>query len=332
MRPDPTNRARSPQIFYVWVFMTGLLLAVFGFFGVHDLLWLQRSAVALLRHEPGSRPVADGPHVRRFSTTTIRVHLVVVVTFLLLAATGLPLKFHEEPWAQTLNMLFGGVSSARFIHRVAAVATFGYALFHLGSIFVHAVVRRERGLFWGFTSLVPQPKDVSDLLRNLRYFVYLGPRPAGDHWAYWEKFDYMAVFWGIPIIGLSGLMLWFPQFFSSFLPGWTLNVAHVVHSDEALLATGFIFVFHFFHTHMRPESFPLDPVIFTGRLPLERFKDERPLEYQRLVDSGELQARLVDAPTPSELRTARIFGFTALTIGLLLAVGIFWSILAPLLR
>jgi hypothetical protein len=68
------------------------------------------------------------------------------------------------------------------------------------------------------------------------------------------------------------------------LPGWALNAAYVVHSEEALLATGFIFLFHFFHTHLRPESFPLDPVIFTGSQPLERFKDERPLEYQRMVD------------------------------------------------
>ena len=69
-----------------------------------------------------------------------------------------------------------------------------------------------------------------------------------------------------------------------FLPGWTLNVAHVIHSDEALLATGFIFVFHFFHTHLRPESFPMDTVVFTGKMPLSRFKAERRLEYQRLVD------------------------------------------------
>ena len=71
------------------------------------------------------------------------------------------------------------------------------------------------------------------------------------------------------------------------LPGWALNAAYIVHSDEALLATGFIFLFHFFHTHLRPEAFPMDPVIFTGRMPLERFKDERPLEYERLVAAGQ---------------------------------------------
>lgn len=326
---DPTDRKRSPEVFYVWLFMTGLLLVVFGFFALHDLLWLQRSLVALIGGERPTRPVMDGPYVRRFSSTTIRVHLVVVVTFLLLAATGLPLKFHHSEWAQTMIGFFGGVGGARTLHRLAAIGTFGYALFHLFDMFGRIVRRRESGLLWGFNSLVPQPSDITDMLKNLRYFLYLGPKPAGDRWGYWEKFDYMAVFWGIPIIGGSGLVLWFPQFFTSFLPGWTLNAAQIVHSDEALLATGFIFVFHFFHTHMRPESFPMDPVIFTGRMPLARLKEERPKEYQRLVDSGELESAMAEPPTPAELRNAQWFGFTALFIGLALAVAIFWSVLAP---
>jgi len=117
-------------------------------------------------------------------------------------------------------------------------------------------------------------------------------------------------------------MLWFPGFFGAFLPGWVLNAAFIVHSDEALLATGFIFIFHFFHTHMRPESFPLDPVIFTGSMPLERFKEERQDEYRRMVERGELDEHLVDPPTKSQMKTIRFWGFLAVSVGLLLALGI----------
>lgn len=322
---DPADRSDGPEVYFVRLFMVGLLLAVFGFFALHDLLWLQRSLVGMLRGEFKSTTVADGPYVRRFSSMNIRMHVVVVVTFLLLAATGLPLKFHWMPWAPTLMSLFGGLEAARIIHRLAALATFGYAVFHVTNLLIR-VLRREKGLFWGANSMVPQAQDIRDILMNLRYFLYFGPRPAGGRWAYWEKFDYLAVFWGIPIIGLSGLILWYPNFFSSILPGWALNAAYIVHSEEALLATGFIFVFHFFHTHMRPESFPMDPVIFTGRMPLERFKEERPLEYQRLVDNGELESVLADPPTSAELRNARLFGFSALAIGVILAIGILWSI------
>ena len=89
------------------------------------------------------------------------------------------------------------------------------------------------------------------------------PRTAGrgpqyGRWTYWEKFDYFAVFWGIAVIGSTGLMLWFPEFFTRLLPGWLINVATIIHSDEALLATGFIFTVHFFNTHLRPEKFPMD--------------------------------------------------------------------------
>jgi len=95
-----------------------------------------------------------------------------------------------------------------------------------------------------------------------------------------------------------------------------------------LLATGFIFVFHFFHTHLRPESFPMDLVIFTGKMSLQRFKSERPLEYQRLLDNNELDDYLVDAPTDRERRKAYVWGSIFLIIGVALAVGIIWALLS----
>ena len=178
--------------------------------------------------------------------------------------------------------------------------------------------------------MIPRKKDFVDLKENLKYFVYRGEKPKLDRWSYWEKFDYFAVFWGVPIIGISGLMLAAPGFFTRFLPGWTLNAAMVVHSDEALLATGFIFVFHFFHTHLRPGIFPLDPVIFTGSMPLERYKEERPIEYQRLVDNGTLDQYMVPAPTDWQLRRARRYGYLAVTVGILLVVAIFWGFVVSL--
>jgi cytochrome b subunit of formate dehydrogenase len=185
-------------------------------------------------------------------------------------------------------------------------------------------------MFWGPNSMVPQPQDIKDIFANVKFFLYAGERPENDRWNYIEKFDYLAVFWGVLIIGTSGLFLWFPMFFTQFLPGWVLNAAYVIHSDEALLATGFIFIFHFFHTHLRPESFPMDIVIFTGKMSLERFKEERSLEYQRLVDNGELESYLVDPPTAAERRRAYFWGSIFLTTGILLAIGIIWALVAHL--
>lgn len=325
---DPTNPEDNFYVYVIWAFMTSLLIGVFAFFGVHDLLWLQRSMVGVMRGEfDDERRGASGKYVRRFYRKNMRMHVVVITTFMLLALTGLPLKFSGAPWSQTLVDVLGGIDTTRFLHRLAAIGTFGYMIVHILDVFIRTIIRREKGMFWGPNSMMPQPKDASDFIGNIKYFLYMGERPPGDRWTYFEKFDYLAVFWGVMIIGLSGLFLWFPGFFTSFLPGWTLNAAQVIHSDEALLATLFIFVFHFFHTHLRPESFPMDLVVFTGRMSLERFMSERPLEYQRLVDNGELEDHLVEPPNPRQLRDAYLFGSIFLCIGIMLAIFIIWALL-----
>jgi cytochrome b subunit of formate dehydrogenase len=324
---NPADASRNPWVHYIYLFMTALLLGVFGFFGIHALLWLQRSLVGKLR---GEFPVHshEGPWVKRFSGFQIGLHVSIVLSFLLLAATGLPLKFAGAPWAPGLMDFLGGPQVAGWLHRLAAIVTFGYFAFHIGGLLHAKFVRGDKGNYlWGWRSMTPQLKDVQDLYANLKYFLYLGPRPKLDRWAYWEKFDYLAVFWGVAMIGVSGLALWFPGFFTKFLPGWALNAAYVIHSDEALLATGFIFLFHFFHTHLRPESFPLDPVVFTGSQPLARLKDERPLEYERLVKSGELEKLFVPPPSRAVLVRAYVFGFAAVAIGIALAVAIFVALL-----
>jgi cytochrome b subunit of formate dehydrogenase len=103
---------------------------------------------------------------------------------------------------------------------------------------------------FGKTSLMFNAQDLKDFQDTMKWFFGRGDRPSYGRWTYWEKFDYLAVFWGVPVIGLSGLMLWLPEFFTQFFPGWLINVATIVHSDEALLAAGFIFTIHFFNTHL----------------------------------------------------------------------------------
>ena len=123
----------------------------------------------------------------------------------------------------------------------------------------------ERHLLGSENSIVPQPRDFKDFYQTAKWFCGLGPRPIFGCFTYWEKFDYWAVFWGMAIIGTSGYILWFHTFFSRIFPGWVFNIAFLFHSEEALLAAGFIFTIHFFNSHLRPEKFPMDLVIFTGR-------------------------------------------------------------------
>jgi hypothetical protein len=133
------------------------------------------------------------------------------------------------------------------------------------------------------------------------------------------------------VIGSTGVLLWFPEFFTLILPGWTVNVATIIHSDEALLAVAFIFTVHFFNTHFRPDKFPMDPVIFTGRVPVEELKHDKPREYAQLVAEGKLEEHLAH-PYPRKLeRLFRIFGFSALAVGVTLIFVILITMLATYL-
>lgn len=265
----------------------------------------------------------------RFTRLNRVLHVIMIVSFMSLALTGMTLKFSYTGWAATLSRLFGGFESAGYIHRVAAVFMFGIFFAHLADLWKR--VRRDSGslrkVLFGPDTMLPTKRDVREFVGSLKWFVGRGPRPQYGRWTYWEKFDYFAVFWGIFVIGSTGLMLWFPEFFTKFFPGWFINVATVIHSDEALLAVGFIFTVHFFNTHLRPEKFPMDLVIFTGRMPVEEFKEDKPAEYDALVQSGRLEEHLVEAYPPIVLRAARTFGGIALAVGFSIVVWILYSMI-----
>jgi cytochrome b subunit of formate dehydrogenase len=240
------------------------------------------------------------------------------------------IKFSGSGVFQTISDLLGGYEVTGFIHRFAAVITFAYFFMHVGYLIRKIRVEKHsrKYMLSGENSMVPNKNDISEFFQTIKWFLGIGKRPEYGRWTYWEKFDYFAVFWGVIVIGSSGLILWFPEFFTALgLPGWFINVATIIHSDEALLATGFIFTIHFFNTHFRPDKFPMDTVIFTGRVPLDEFKEDRPRRYKQLVESGKLEKMLVDAPSPQLLRAARIFGFTAFSIGLLIIILTIYSML-----
>src|SRR5246127_3546869 len=263
---------------------------------------------------------AAGRFFNRFTREQRYLHAVLFSTFLGLAGTGLPLRFSESIWARGLAGALSRFGAILFFHKFCALVLTVAFLIHVKDIFTRAFSRREKGIFWGSTSMVANFKDVKDLLGHLRWFIGLGPKPQFERYAYWEKFDYWAVFWGMIVIGFSGYAMWFAPFFAHFLPGWALNAALVIHSEEGLLAILFIFSIHFVNTHLRPDSFPMDMVIFTGVESEEEFKHKRPLEYLRLTAEGKLEARLGEKPQRWYVNFSRIVGFAAIAFGVLLLV------------
>jgi cytochrome b subunit of formate dehydrogenase len=265
----------------------------------------------------------------RFKRLNRILHIVMIVSFMSLALTGMTLKFSYTPWAAVLSHLLGGFESAGYIHRFAAVMMFSIFIAHIVDLI--RMKRRERrtwlSVIFGPDSMMFNKKDLHDFIGSIKWFLGKKTRPAYGRWTYWEKFDYFAVFWGIAVIGSTGLMLWFPEFFTRVIPGSFINVATIIHSDEALLAVGFIFTVHFFNTHLRPEKFPMDIVIFTGRMDLDEFCQDKPAEYEALVKSGELESRLVEPYQPIVVRSVKVFGWIALTVGFSIVLWIVYAMI-----
>jgi cytochrome b subunit of formate dehydrogenase len=346
-----SDREHYPVLFYTFVFMTSIVIGTFAFFGVHTLLWLVRSATLYFRNPTAFRmakikAAKDDEVFVRFRPFERFLHGLVVISFLLLVATGMPLKFYYTGWAQTLVDLMGGLEVASYLHRVGAVITFIYFTLHVGALLKSGWRNRYRykdpltgrysprrfGAFlFGPDMPLPNMQDVRDFWAHQKWFFGKGPQPQFDKWTYWEKFDYFAVFWGVFMIGVSGLIMWFPEFFTQFMPGWVINVALIIHSDEALLAAGFIFTFHFFNVHFRIEKFPMDPVIFSGRMSKTEMLHERKRWYDRLVATNSLDSIKIRDEWSQWKRVMHPMGFLAFGIGTLLLILIFYAMGARLL-
>lgn len=331
---NPEDSNRYPLLWFVKKFMEGLLVAVFTFFWAHVALWFYREYKD--RQERRSRPhvlteslvkESEQKYVRRFAWGWRLAHLTLILSVMTLVLTGMSSLFAGSDWAPLIVKQLGSPRVTAALHRIAASM---FIIIFLGHLLyaVAGIVRNWREFkVFGPTSMVPNWQDLKDIVAMFKWFFGKGPRPIFERWTYWEKFDYWAVFWGIGVIGGSGLMLWSPTVTAQILPGWTFNIATIFHGEEAILAAVFLFTVHFFNNHFRPDKFPVDVVMFTGAMPLEEFKREHAREYSRLVSTGELSKFLVDAPSRPMTIGSRILGFTLLSIGLtllmLVVIGMF---------
>jgi len=227
----------------------------------------------------------------RFSWNVRIQHLVLFISVIILIITGLPLKFHEATWAEWIMGLLGGIRVSRLLHRIAATGLIGVGIYHL---FYLAFSKEGR---YNFRELLPRPKDFTDFLHMVQYFLGLrNDRPRFGRFSYVEKFDYWAVYWGMVIMIGSGLLLWFEEISLRIFPKFVIDIAKEAHSDEALLATLAIIIWHFYNAHLNPSKFPMNMTMFTGRISKYEMMEEHPLEYEQLVgkSDGETTKKGVD--------------------------------------
>ena len=259
--------------------------------------------------------------IRRFTIVDRLFHLTLILTFMLLSVTGLGRLYATSEWGRALTDLFGGSTSALLVHKWAGNIMTVTFLVHLAYLILKVNWSDVVKSIVGPDSLVPVWRDVTEFFRRIGWFFGFGASPRFDRWSYWEKFDYWAVFWGLPLLAVTGFMLMYPIETSRWVPGWSLNVALLLHRAEAILAMGYIFTIHFFVGNFRRSTFPLNDSMFTGSMTMAHMSAEKPVWVERLQASGRLGQLVASPPAPLYRAAYFLFGYAVIGLGMYLLVN-----------
>ncbi|MEG3617275.1 cytochrome b/b6 domain-containing protein [Magnetovibrio sp. PR-2] len=311
-----------PALFYAAWTMVALAGTVFLVFAPYVALW----AVKEIRMAFGKTRVvdpvanADMMRVERFSLAERMFHTLLALCFMALSVTGLSWMFIETPFGQTLVAVFGDYKNAIALHRVVGLSLMLLFVVHIVYI-LQQVDWTQPGSLKSPDSLVWRLSDFRAFWHHLKWLVGRAEHPAFDRWAWWQKFDYWALWWGTIIVGVTGLVMFDPVVAAQYLDGWILNVARWVHKIEALLAMAHIFVVHFFIESYRPRAFPLSDHVFHGAADVEHMRDEHPNWIGRLEATDQLKHMAVQQPPKVVQAVYFGFGIAMVGLGLFLLVG-----------
>ena len=249
-----------------------LIVVVIGGMIIHNLIIFGRYLVLKYRAEKKVE------QIKRFGGHMILQHMLITITFIALVITGFALRYPDEWWVGVLNF-FGIYEPARgVIHRVSAVILLYASVHHVLYLLIS-----KRGHFH-FKNLLPTKKDLTQPIENMKYYLGLQKdKPQFDYYDYTEKAEYWSLIWGTLIMAFTGFVLWFPTFFTSFLPPWIIKISETVHFYEAWLATLAIVIFHFFFVIFHPDKYPMSLSWITGKISYEEAKHHHPVWFDKMI-------------------------------------------------
>jgi len=231
-----------------------------------------------MTEENGAERKQEPEYVVRFSLTQRIEHIVLMITFVVLAVTGLAQRYSGAGWGEWVILHLGGIGYTRFVHRAFGVLFTLSVLYHFSYLALALVRRRLR------PSMVPTLKDFRDVVGSLRYSFGLAERPPRfGRFDYRQKFEYWGMIFGGLVIIVSGYVLMYPLVVTRVLPGEVVAAARAFHGFEATLAALTIVVWHLYDVVFKPGIFPGDVSIFTGRISRRRQIEEHPLERPELA-------------------------------------------------
>jgi formate dehydrogenase subunit gamma len=201
-------------------------------------------------------------------------HAILLLSGFVLLLTGLPQKYREFSLSQDLLSTPDRVNLIRQIHHIAAIILLLEVLYHIVRIIVLLVRRKLPG------DLLPTGQDVRDAGQMLQYLLFLRKeKPKFGRYNFEQKVTYWFVFFSIAIMGVSGLIIWFPVLFTKFLPGGVVPAAKLAHSTESVVLAIFVIIWHVYHVHIERMNLSM----FTGRVSEDEMREFHAKEYERLT-------------------------------------------------
>jgi cytochrome b subunit of formate dehydrogenase len=242
------------KIIYLW--LIGITVVLLG--AHNGLIWWRK--VAAIRRGLGET-------IERMDFNQRLQHLVLMVSFILLAVTGFALKFPNTWYAH----LMGSEDIRRSIHRIAGLVMLAGGLYHVGYALFTANGRRL------VCDLFPRWQDLRDVRTNIGHLLLDKPKAKFGRFGYPEKIEYWAVVWGTVVMGATGLAIWFKIDVTHWLPRWVVDVSVTIHYYEAILACLAIVIWHFYHVMFDPDVYPMNFAWLNGRVPKKWHHEEHEL-------------------------------------------------------
>lgn len=201
------------------------------------------------------------PHLRMHRWERVE-HLLLALSFILLAYTGFALHYPGEWWSSPILRWEKTYPVRGTVHRAAAAVLVCTSIAHMISLLFNARLRKH------WFELLPRWSDARELYEGTLWRLGLRKqRPYQSHHSYIEKLEYWALIWGTAVMALTGVLLWANNWTLQFLPKMWMDLSRVIHYYEAVLATLAILVWHFYTVIFDPEVYPMDPSWLTGYSP-----------------------------------------------------------------
>lgn len=261
--------AEKPVEYYVKIVYYIIIGVVIGGMLIHNSIIF----VAFIFRK--RRKEKEKDYIQRFSRAEVIGHSLLAFSFFVLVLTGFALVFTESAWVRILSTWGLSEPARSLIHRIAAVVLIIVSLAH-----VFQIVFSGRGREF-LKSMKPGAGDLTSFVRNMLFhFNKKSRRPRYGRFDYTEKAEYWALIWGTIIMIVTGFILWFPTFFASRTPAWTLKVSEALHYYEAWLAFLAIIVWHFFFVLFHPREYPMSLTWLNGKMPMDEFKHRHTKDYE----------------------------------------------------